>query len=184
MAQLDQTPSDPPATSSSAEKSAAELSWEIAVHRFLTGGGRYSKATIGTYGAALRRFADIARKRGCQKPGQITALLLEKYGAALREWDPAPRTRTLHVVSVRRFVGWMRAHGADVPESHDVAQILRTEPVAVPPIVATGRPELKRLMVTEDAEPRDRAVWALAAFAGLRASEIAKLKLELFGFPF
>ena len=111
----------------------------------------------------------------------IDAQLLELYGQALREWNPAARTLSLHVVCVRRFIGWLQAHGAEgLPQVWQIKDILRFEAAAKPAMTATARPDLKRLLVARDASPRDRAVWALAAFAGLKATEIARLKLESF----
>ena len=155
--------------------------WEQHIQAFLTGGGRFSKATVATYRAPLRRFAEAAQEHGRATPAEIDTAFLEIYGRTLKEWGPAPRTYSLHLVCIRRFIQWMKAHGAShLPEEWQVKSILPSITVADPPVVSTSRPDLKRLLKAVDATPRDRAVWALAAFAGLRASEIARIKAEAF----
>lgn len=155
--------------------------WAAQIERFLAGGGRFSKSTISTYRPALKRFAGIALEHGVARPKDIDPGLLELYGQALTEWNPAPRTRSLHVVCVRRFVQWLKAHGASsVPSDWQVKSILPSQPVAPSTPTSTSRPDLKRLLTAETSSLRDRAIWALAAFAGLRATEIAKLQLHAF----
>ena len=155
--------------------------WDTSIQNFLSGGGRFSKSTVTTYRAPLRRFAAKAQELGRPSPHDIDTDFLETYGRTLKEWGPAPRTYALHLVCIRRFIQWMKAHGAShLPEEWQVKSILPSVTVVDPPVISTSRPDLKRLLKADDASPRDRAVWALAAFAGLRASEIARLKTDAF----
>ena len=168
-------------STNSPESSPSKAPWPVCIERFLSGGGRFSQSTVQTYRPALRRFSEVATERGYDRPADIDAHLLELYGQALREWNPAPRTLSLHVVCVRRFIGWLQAHGAQgLPQVWQIKDILRFEAAPQTSMTATARPDLKRMLVAKDASPRDRAIWALAAFAGLKATEIARLKLESF----
>lgn len=158
----------------------ASDAWHSAMEGFVGGGGRFSEATRRTYRGVLRKFAAFAVEQDPRyaEPGEVDLVLLEHYGRALDEWNPAPRTRSLHISAVRRFIEWSRAHDVSMPARRRVAEILPTHgPRPDEPVVAPPRRDMASMLDhVERIEPRDRAVWLLAAVAGLRPSEIGAVR--------
>ena len=175
-------------SSSGSIEKKLELStaWLQAIEVFVSGGTRFSRSTAERYRGILRRFAVMACEIDPErygKPQDLDLLLLEAYGNKLDEWSPKPRTRGVYISAVRSFIAWCRAHEIPMPEDWRVRAVLpRRVAKQDPPIVS---PPSQDLAAVFDSLPsvsaRNQAIWLLAAAAGLRSSEIGKIKIGDFG---
>lgn len=124
--------------------------------------GGLSPGTIRLHRHYLRQLAG----RHSSPWSVTTAQLLDAL--SVEHWKP--ETRKSARAAVRSFYRW--AHNAGHIE-HDPAAGL--PPVKVPPGVPRPAPEQVLLDALRTAQPRVRLMIALAAYAGLRAAEIARV---------
>ena len=104
-----------------------------------------------------------------------TFIEVAQYRDYLMSQDKSPATINRMLASCKRFMRW--AVDAGIAQSMGKAKSLKDIPAVKP---ALNRALTIRLMnrVNRDASPRDRAVIMLALGVGLRASEIASLKIK------
>ena len=157
------------------------------VHAFCESLGMrgYSPATIDRYHVSLALFADWAVARGVDQPRQVTRPVVERYQRSLyhlRRPDGKPltfRSQTARLVALRAFYRWLaRTHRVLI------------NPTAELELPAVGRWQPRSAMTvteTEDAlaQPdlntpeglRDRAILEMFYSTGIRAAELAMLRL-------
>ena len=132
---------------------------------------------------ALEKFAGwMARHRPGSAPGDITVPDLRLYLRAQRmERRLAPSSMKVIVVALRHFCGWLRREGLlqrDLLPALDLPRLDRLLPDTL------NEEEVSRLLeVNLPANPlglRDRALLEVLYASGLRASELAGLRLEYF----
>jgi len=132
--------------------------------RHLAAGGR-SPATIDHYGRRLlflsEAFAD---------PWAVTTDDLADY---LSRPDWTPNTKRMYRATIQRFYAWARRSGRT---THDPAADL--DPVRIPRKLPRPAPDDALTDALSTADDRARLAIELAALAGLRRSEIARLRWD------
>ncbi len=138
-----------------------------------------SPATLSSYGADLRRYADFLAAGGVTSvSGEDTARLLQ-YLIHLRAAGLGSRSRARHLVSLRSFYGFLLREGvlsADPTARLDTPHI----PLRLPDTLS--RAEVERLLNAPGdrraADLRDAAMIEILYAAGLRVSELVSLRLQ------
>ncbi len=145
----------------------------------------YSPLTVDRYHVSLALFADWVVARGVEQPRDVTRPVVERYQRSLfhlRRADGRPltfRSQTARLVALRAFYRWLA-------RSHRVL----VNPAAELDLPAVGRWQPRSAMTvaeTEDtlAQPdpnttdglRDRAILEVFYSTGIRAAELAALRL-------
>lgn len=140
----------------------ASVGWNDALSDYATAqraAGR-SAGTIRLHRHYLQRLADVHRSPWSATPRTLRTFL------AHPGW--APETRKSARAAVRGFYAWATVEGL---LEHDPAAALA--PVRVPPALPRPAPEAVLAEAMSGADLRMRFMLMLAAYAGLRASEIA-----------
>jgi integrase/recombinase XerD len=134
--------------------------------------------TLESYGTDLARHMDFLLSLDIKKIGDVDDGSLMKYLVDLKESGLAGRSRARHLISIRGFYKFM------VNE-----KILESDPARLIDLPKSGlklpdvlsREEIKRLLDTWDATKpaglRNAAMIELLYAAGLRVSELVKMKL-------
>jgi len=105
-------------------------------------------------------------------PMEATA---ERIEAWLDTHELAPQTRYAYVVQLAAFYRWALREG--IIERDPTFDVVKPK---LPRVIARPLPGEDIAAALEAAEPREAAMLALAAFGGLRVSEIAHLRVEDF----
>jgi site-specific recombinase XerD len=142
--------------------------------------GTRDPKTVATYLTTIRDFVAWLATQPGGAPfhlGLVTETAVRGYMDFLVTVNRAPRTRSKALSALRRFCQWA------VDEGH-----LRRNPARSmerPTVVAVAPTELSeqqrfvlKTMVEQHATPRVAAIFALGYWAGLRISEIARLRLD------
>ena len=150
------------------------------LQEFAAAVGTRDPKTVAAYLTTVRDFVDWLATQPGGTPfhlGLVTETAVRGYMDYLVIWNRAPRTRSKALSALRRFCQWA------VDEGH-----LRRNPARSmerPTVVAVAPTELSeqqrfvlKTMVEQHATPRFAAIFALGYWAGLRISEIAKLRLD------
>lgn len=136
--------------------------------------------TLEAYGYDLESFVGFSQRVGLEWPSQVTLHLIEAYLAWLRhERRLSPATANRHRAALRAFFTYLKREGHapsnPVTDTFPVKQGKR-----LPKYLTVHEQERVLSALAEDASPRglrDRAIIAVGLFAGLRADEIAHLRL-------
>lgn len=143
------------------------ISWGEATARYLEWleAWRRAPGTIRLHRHYLRQLAELA-----PSPDAVTPRALLRF-VGQRRWSAETRKSARSVVV--RFYEWAELEGI-VEENPTV----RLPPVSVPPGVAKPAPERALEVALRGAAPRVRLMLLLAAYAGMRCGEIARVHRE------
>ena len=140
--------------------------------------GRNPK-TVKAYVSNLRNFlAWLSEQPGGKpfRPEAITATAIQGYMDSLAAAGRSANTRSQALTALRRFCRWAIAEG--------MLQRNPTDQIERPTIVATAPRELTpkqryvlKNLIESDGTNRTTAIFGLGYWAGLRISEVAKLKI-------
>jgi len=145
----------------------------------------YSPATIDRYHVSLALFADWAVARGVEQPREVTRPIVERYQRSLfhlRRPDGRPltfRSQTARLVALRAFYRWLaRTHRVLInPTAElDLPTVGRWQPRSAMTVV-----EAEDTLAQPDVDTteglRDRAILEVFYSTGIRAAELAALRL-------
>jgi len=140
------------------------ISWGEAIARYAEwlAAGRRSPGTIRLYRHYINQVARLA-----PTPADVTPRALLRLVGTSR-WSP--ETQKSARAAVVGFFAWAELEGIV-----DESPARRLPPVSVPPAVAKPAPDHVLEVALRSAAPRERLMLLLAAYAGLRCSEIARL---------
>ena len=142
--------------------------------RFLAAERGGATHTVKSYREDLLQLIDYLQDAGCNRPADVTTVVLRRYAAALHATGYAPTTIARKLASIRSFYrfghreGWVSSNPAQPLRSPKRGRSL--------PKFLTGD-EIARLLVapaaTTDAGLRDRAILELLYSSGVRVAELA-----------
>lgn len=137
-----------------------------------------SRNTLEAYGRDLERYAQFLKGRGRAGFSDAAVDDVQKFLWAEKDRGLTATSIARELVAVRVLHRFLEAEGAipdDVTRLVDTPKILKSLPDSL------SRPEIDRLLAAPDLKTaagiRDRACLELLYATGLRASELAKLKL-------
>lgn len=134
--------------------------------------------TLEAYGRDLARLVEHLAQRGVTRPRQLERVHLSSFLAALAHEGLGARSRARVLVSLRRFVGHLRASRRLEGDPLEGLSAPRVEQ-RLPRVL--GRQEVERLLAAIEGEEvlalRDRAMLEVLYGAGLRVSELVSLPL-------
>jgi integrase/recombinase XerD len=142
-----------------------------------------SENTILAYGRDLRGFLEFCREQGTEKIADLNPRLVQKYIHREAQGPKGENTVKRALVAIRmllrfaKLTGLIEDDGADILETPKTWQRL--------PVVCNKQQVAKLLGAPSPDEPyflRDRAILELLYATGVRASELAGLKISDFNF--
>jgi integrase/recombinase XerD len=150
---------------------------DIFLH-YLTVEKGLARNTLDAYGRDLARYVDFLERNGVAEPDAVTAPLVLRFLAALKEGGLSPRSRARALVALRTFHRFLLAeeHATVNPTTQvEAPKSLSRLPQTLSPA------EVERLLAAPlGAEPRalrDRAMLEVLYATGLRVSELVQLRV-------
>jgi integrase/recombinase XerD len=142
-----------------------------------------AKNTVEAYSRDLVRLSEFLIAQSVGSWGETETLHLRSYLSALRRQGLSPRSIARHIVTVRRFYGFLETEGVinenPVPRFHQVAGGRK-----LPQTLSAD--DVRKLLAQPDLqEPlgvRDQAMLELLYATGLRVSELITLQMQQINF--
>ncbi len=135
--------------------------------------------TLEAYGRDLREFVDVLDDRDICAPANVTPLVVRAYLVRLSERKLALSSIARHLVSVRMFLRYLYVAGV---LTEDVAALLETPRKWLKLPRTLRQAQVDALLNSpEPGDPlyaRDRAILETLYAAGLRVSELARLRAD------
>ena len=142
-----------------------------------------AKNTVEAYSRDLARLSEFLIAQSVASWGETETLHLRSYFSGLRRQGLSPRSIGRHIVTVRRFYGFLETEGVvnenPVPRFHQVAGGRK-----LPQTLSAD--DVRKLLAQPDLqEPlgvRDQAMLELLYATGLRVSELITLQMQQINF--
>jgi integrase/recombinase XerD len=138
-----------------------------------------SKATLESYSSDLLRFTDFMDRNGCSRVSEEDTPLLLKHLIQLRTEGLGARSRARHLVALRGFYRYLVQEKLLALDPAKLLDMPKTT-LKLPDVL--GVDEVRRLLNSPDTRSpqgiRDAAMLEVLYAAGLRVSELTRLKIQ------
>jgi len=137
-----------------------------------------SNNTVLGYGRDLRAFLEFCRANGVEELPQITPLLIQQYMQVLSEQPKADSSIKRFLVAVRMLLRFGKLHGL---VKDDLTSLLDSPKIWQRLPTVCNRQQVSELLSSPDPKDpyylRDRAILELLYATGVRASELAGMRV-------